>query len=129
MITRRAGKRCEVCGQAKDRSVGRRLEAHERWVYDDQTGVQTLRRLIYLCDMCHTVTHFGRARIKGKAQMALAHLRDVTGMNDQQAQTHIADAFAVWEHRSAHIWTLDLSMLASTTRGFRPCGYRRANPS
>jgi hypothetical protein len=113
MITRRAGKRCEVCGQTKDRSAGRRLEAHERWAYDDQTSVQTLRRLICLCTPCHTVTHFGLTTIKGKAQEAYEHLRAVTGMTDPQAQAHIADAFALWERRSARTWTLDLSMLTS----------------
>jgi hypothetical protein len=42
--------------------------------------VQTLRRLICLCNQCHTVTHFGLAQIRGLADEALAHLRTVTGM-------------------------------------------------
>jgi hypothetical protein len=50
MITNRARDRCEACGHAPDPPTGRRLEAHERWIYDEPTGVQTLRRLICLCN-------------------------------------------------------------------------------
>ncbi|MGH3772821.1 MAG: DUF5710 domain-containing protein [Pseudonocardiaceae bacterium] len=115
MITSRAGRRCEACGQAEDPPTGRRLEAHERWTYDQPSGVQALRRLICLCDQCHTVTHFGLAGIRGLAEVALAHLRTVTGMTDQHARAHIGDAFTLWKDRSARTWTLDLSML--TTAG------------
>jgi hypothetical protein len=115
MITNRAGERCEACGQTADPPTGTRLEAHERWIYSGPTGVQTLRRLICLCNQCHTVTHFGLAQIRGLADEALVHLRTVTGMTDQQARAHIDDAFAQWQARSTRTWTLDLSML--TTAG------------
>jgi hypothetical protein len=115
MITTRAGERCEACGQTSHPPIERRLEAHERWIYDEPTGVQTLRRLICLCSQCHTVTHFGLAQIKGQADEALAHLRAVTGMTDQQARAHRSDAFALWRARSTREWVLDLGML--TTAG------------
>jgi hypothetical protein len=115
MITTRAQERCEACGQTADPPTGRRLKAHERWIYDEPTGVQALRRLICLCNQCHTVTHFGLAQIKGQADEALAHLRTVTGMTDQQAKAHCRDAFARWRERSTREWALDLSML--TTAG------------
>ena len=35
-------------GRAAVRSGGRGLEVHERWDYDDATGVQALRRLLAL---------------------------------------------------------------------------------
>jgi hypothetical protein len=113
MITSRLGERCEACGQTADVPTGRWLEAHERWVYDEPTGVQTLRRLICLCNQCHTVTHFGLAQIKGQADEALARLRTVTGMTDQQAKTHRSHAFSPWRERSTREWALDLSMLTN----------------
>jgi hypothetical protein len=113
MITNRAGKRCEACGQPADPRTGRRLEAHERWIYTEPTKVQTLRRLICLCNECHTATHFGLAQIKGQADQALAHLRTVTGMTDQQARTHCRNAFALWRERSTREWALDLTMLTT----------------
>ena len=117
MVTRRAQRRCEICGAPEDRTVRRWLEAHERWVYDERSRVQTLRRLICLCTDCHTVTHFGYAQVRGLGARAFAHLREVTGMTEAQARRHVEDAFAVWEARSRVVWTLDLSML--TDAGIR----------
>lgn len=111
MITRRAGQECEACGRGEDRALQRRLEAHERWAYDDRTGVQALRRLICLCSDCHLSTHLGRANITGRADQALAHLRAVTGMTDDEVSRHVQQAGEQWTRRSARVWTLDLTML------------------
>ncbi|GAA1874327.1 hypothetical protein GCM10009751_37340 [Myceligenerans crystallogenes] len=111
MITRRAQFRCEVCGAGEDRETRRWLEAHERWTYDDAARTQRLARLICLCTDCHTATHFGRAQVVGVADAALVHLRAVTGMNQAEADAHIAEAFHVWEERSRWTWDLDLSIL------------------
>ena len=111
MITGRAGQRCEICGAGEDRRLRRRLEAHERWAYDDRSGVQALRRLICLCSDCHLSTHLGYANVTGRAEQALAHLRAVTGMTEAQAWRHAEEAGDAWTARSAQLWTLDLSML------------------
>lgn len=113
MITRRAGRRCEACGATEDRERLRWLEAHERWEYNEQTNVQTLRRLVCLCTDCHTTTHFGLAQIRGKDKVALAHLREVTKMTEEEANAHVEQAFAVWKARSEKEWTLDLRVLTS----------------
>ncbi|MFJ5229657.1 DUF5710 domain-containing protein [Kitasatospora sp. NPDC088391] len=118
MIDARAGNRCEVCGAGQDRSADRRLEAHERWTYDEARRVQTLKRLICLCSDCHTVTHFGFARVRGLAPQARAHLIEVTGMTPAEADRHIARAFDLWEARSRVDWTLDLGLL--TGAGITP---------
>ncbi|WP_374210132.1 DUF5710 domain-containing protein [Pseudonocardia sp. McavD-2-B] len=89
MILGRAGHRCEACGATADRDAQRWLEAHERWSYDDRTRTQTLRRLICLCSPCHSSTHIGYANVTGRADEALAHLRHVTGMTDQQTARHV----------------------------------------
>ena len=115
MITRRADNRCEICGAGEDRAVRRWLEAHERWVYDDVTGVQALRRIICLCSDCHLSTHLGYANVTGRAGEALAHLHAVTGMTDTQIVQHLRAANELWTTRSQRIWNLDLSML--TTAG------------
>lgn len=111
MITRRAGRRCEACGAGEDRSVQRWLEAHERWAYDEHASVQTLRRLICLCSDCHLTTHLGYANVTGLADRALAHLREVTGMTDDEIDQHVHDAGELWTRRSARAWELDLGML------------------
>lgn len=111
MITRRAGLRCEACGRGEDRARRRWLEAHERWAYDDESRVQTLRRLVCLCTDCHTATHIGLAGIRGRGEEAAAHLAAVTGMSTREVEQHIDAAFRLWEARSTMTWTLDLSML------------------
>ena len=92
----RSPHRCEACGAAEDRTTLRRLEAHERWHYDDRTGVQALRRLIALCSPCHLVTHFGYSNVTGRTDEAFAHLRAVTGMTQLQAWAHIRAAEDLW---------------------------------
>src|SRR6201991_4309246 len=111
MITRRAREVCEVCGAGQDRAMKRWLEAHERWAYDDRTGVQALRRLICLCSDCHLSTHLGYANVTGRADQALTHLRTVTGMTDAEISRHVHEANETWEIRSQRAWTLDLSIL------------------
>ena len=111
MITRRAGQVCEVCGASQARAAKRWLEAHERWAYDDRTGVQALRRLICLCSDCHLSTHLGYANVTGRADHALAHLRKVTGMTDAEISRHVHEANETWAIRSERVWTLDLSIL------------------
>jgi len=111
MVTRRAGMRCEACGADEDRVTRRWLEAHERWVFDTATHTQRLARLICLCTDCHHTTHYGRAVVFGTSDAAFLHLRAVTGMSKADADTHVAEAFHVWEERSRRTWTLDLSML------------------
>ncbi|KAA1016851.1 DNA primase [Pseudonocardia sp. EV170527-09] len=113
MIRRRAEHRCEACGAEEDRSVRRWLEGHERWSYDDRTGVQTLRRLVCLCSPCHLATHMGYASITGRTQEAQAHLRRVTGMTSRELFRHIDRAGQLWIERSAWTWDLDLRILTS----------------
>ncbi len=64
------GHRCEACRAPADRQGGRGLEVHERWSYDEMTGVQALRRLVALCPACHTTTHYGLAEVTGRADEA-----------------------------------------------------------
>jgi hypothetical protein len=113
-ILRRAGHACEICGASEDRTAGRRLEAHERWAYDEHAGVrvQALRRLICLCSACRLVTHFGYAGVAGRAGEAFAHLRAVTGMTHLQALKHLHTAEQLWIQRFGHVWELNLAILA-----------------
>lgn len=111
MVTSRAGKKCEICGAERDKKAKIRLEAHERWEYDDARHVQILRRLICLCEPCHTATHMGLARIRGVENEAIEHLARVNNWSEAQTADHIPRAFAAWEMRSQVEWSLDISML------------------
>lgn len=107
-VAMNAGTSCEICGHQGSRHA---VECHEVWEYDDQSHVQRLVRLTALCPACHQAKHFGSTSLRGLARVALAHLARVNHWSYQDAQDHVAHALEVWQRRSAHEWTLDLSAL------------------
>jgi hypothetical protein len=105
-----AGERCEVCG---GRGSKHPVECHEVWEYDETTCVQRLVRMVALCPACHEVKHMGLAGIRGRGEIAAAHLAEVNGWTPQVTAVYIDQAFAVWEGRSDRTWSLDVSALAA----------------
>jgi len=103
---------CECCGVDAKKTTTR-LEAHERWDYDEKTQTQKLVRLVALCHECHQSTHIGYARIIGKAKEARLHLQKVRGWSDEECETHIREAFDLWSRRNEVEWHLDLSLITS----------------
>jgi hypothetical protein len=103
-----AGYRCEVCG-----GKGRQhpVECHEIWEYDDDKHVQKLTGLVALCPPCHQVKHFGRTDAIGRGPQALLHLQRVNDWDRHRAANYVMDAFAQWQNRSQHEWTLNLTWL------------------
>lgn len=93
------------------------IEAHERWMYDYSTYTQKLVRLIGLCKQCHLSTHMGFARINGKEQEALSHLKKVRNFTSDELNEHVNVAYAIWTEKNQFIWNLDLSLI--TSNGFR----------
>lgn len=114
-VYKRVNNKCECCQY--DPSGKGSLEAHERWHYNNRTGVQKLMRLIALCKMCHTATHIALADMRGVGDMARAHLMRVTGMDKSDMEDHCERASGIWSDRSNKEWTLDLSII--TDSGFR----------
>ncbi len=109
-VYERAGHRCEVCG---GRGSKHPVECHEVWEYDETIGVQCLVRMIALCPTCHEVKHIGLAGIKGRGEIAAAHLAEVNGWTPQVTAVYVDQAFAVWKDRSDQTWSLDVSTLAA----------------
>lgn len=119
-VLRRAGHRCEICGAPEDRARQQWLDVHERWHYEDRSGVQTLRRLLTVCKPCHLATHFGFAQVKGREDEARAQLAAVTRQSRAQIADHVEHAFAVWDRRSRRVWELDLRILTGVGITVRP---------
>lgn len=105
VIIERAEHRCECCG------AGGRIDCHERWDFDRGTHRQTLKRLVALCQPCHTATHFGLAQIRGLEPQARQHIQTVNGWSWEQTDAHIFEAFDLWAWRSEQLWGLDISMI------------------
>jgi hypothetical protein len=117
-----AGKRCEVCG---GRGSKHPVECHEVWEYDETARVQRLVRMVALCPACHEVKHIGLANIKGRGEIAAAHLAEVNDWTPQVTAVYIDQAFDVWKARSNRTWSLDVSAL--TAYGIDPAIIAEAN--
>ena len=116
-----AGGVCEVCGD-KGKNQGRRynLECHERWHYDDETHIQTLKSLIALCPNCHEVVHFGLSEIRGRGPQALRHLMKVNNCSPEEADNMIRAAGDQWRERSSHPWEVDVTWLENDKITLKP---------
>lgn len=113
-IYERANYTCECCGvNTKEDDTNGRIEAHERWHYNENTKTQKLIRIISLCQQCHQVTHFGLAQIRCKGEEAKQHLMKVRNINSVEAEAHINVAFSLWRKRNEIEWVQDLSLVTS----------------
>ena len=63
----RANGKCMICGRP-----AKRLEAHEKWSYDEKTATQKLEDVIAVCHTCHSVIHIGRTQLMGEEDKAIA---------------------------------------------------------
>lgn len=107
-----AGHVCEICGDVgTNQGFKHKVECHEIWEHDDVNHVQKLTGLIALCPNCHTVKHPGLAQIKGKTDVVIKQLMKVNDMGWSQAVDYMLESFKVWNERSQHQWTLDISFL------------------
>lgn len=100
--------RCVACG---GRGNAHPVECHEQWEYDDRTAVQRLIGCLALCPACHQATHYGLARIRGRAAEADAQLMRVNGWSHLELQSHVANAMTTWKSRSEKDWRLDATWL------------------
>jgi hypothetical protein len=104
------GERCEICGH-----VGS-VQLHEFWKYDDERHVQRLAGFQLLCDMCHSVKHFGRTQTlasQGKLDLKpiVTHFCKINSCPFQDLKVHWRSMYEQWKERSKHRWAQNLSLL------------------
>jgi hypothetical protein len=103
-----AGNVCEICAGVGPRHP---VECHEIWEYDDTNKVQKLTGFLSLCPMCHRVKHIGHAISVGLGPSTVKHLAQVNGLTTTQAWDYVHERAAVWQERSRHNWTVDISFV------------------
>ena len=105
----RAKGRCMICGRA-----GVRLEAHERWAYDEESGTQILTDVVAVCARCHAVIHIGRTQLAGDEERAADWFMQVNGCSyaDYRAALGRANEAHARRNRVSE-WKLDVSWLAA----------------
>lgn len=102
----RADGKCMICGASTTR-----LEAHERWEYDDMNCVQRLEDVIAICRPCHEVIHIGRTQLMGKEGEASEHFMKVNNCTYADYRAALGEANAIHRERSKKEWQLDISAL------------------
>lgn len=104
---------CEECGAAG------RIECHERWSYDERTGVQSLVRLRPLCPSCHETCHLGFARIRGRFDAAFGRLCAINRIRPEERRRYQAEIEGRFLRRSRRTWALDLARLSGRGMSLR----------
>lgn len=103
----RAGGRCAICGRKTDR-----LDAHERWSYDEQNAVQKLEDVIAVCKSCHSVIHIGLTQLRGGEENAEKHFMRVNKCSYVDYRKALGEANEIHQRRNrVSEWKLDLTYL------------------
>ncbi len=102
---KRAGGKCVICGKPG------RLEAHEKWEYDDEKCVQRLADVVGVCRACHEVIHIGRTTLMGREKEASEHFMKVNGCSYTEYRKALGEANEKNIERSKKEWSIDLSWL------------------
>ena len=107
----RAKGKCMICGEPATR-----LEAHERWNYDEENGIQKLDTVIAVCKSCHEVIHIGRTQLLGGEESACAHFMKVNGCSYSEYRKALGEANEAHRRRNKiPEWKLDLTYLKKFT--------------
>ncbi len=103
----RANGKCMIC----ERKVAR-LEAHERWDFDESKKIQKLVDIIAVCHLCHSVIHIGRTQLLGDEDKAIAHYQRVNNCNYATYRKNLGEANQRHQKLSrVDEWGLDISVL------------------
>ncbi len=96
-----------ICGKKTGR-----LEAHERWEYDEENAVQKLADVVAVCRGCHEVIHIGRTQLMGREREAEEHFMKVNGCSYAEYRKALGEANEAHRRRNRVAeWKLDLSYL------------------
>ncbi len=103
----RANGKCMICG-----APAKRLEAHEKWSYDEKNHVQKLEDVVAICRACHEVIHIGRTQLMGREKQACDHFMKVNGCSYAEYRKALGEANEAHQRRNrVPEWKLDISWL------------------
>lgn len=103
---KRAGGKCAVCGRQG------RLEAHEKWSYDEKKALQRLVDVVALCKACHEVKHISRTQLMGRGADAMEHFMQVNGCSQMEYHAALQKMNEEYLRRNkVEGWVTDISWL------------------
>jgi len=102
----RAKGRCSICGRSA------RLEAHEKWSYDEQLALQKLEDVVALCRNCHEIKHVNRTYLVGRGGEAMEHFMKVNGCTQAEYHEELRRTNEEYLRRNrVEGWVTDISWL------------------
>lgn len=102
----RAGGKCCICGR------NTRLEAHEKWSYDEKIALQKLEDVVALCRECHEVKHISRTQLVGRGMEAMEHFMKVNGCSQMDFHEALQEANELYQKRNrVEGWVTDVTWL------------------
>ena len=103
----RAKGRCMICGR-----YTKRLEAHEKWSYDDKLALQKLEDVLALCKNCHEVKHISRTQLMGRGGEAMEWFMQVNECSQMEFHEALGQANAEYKERNkVEGWVTDVTWL------------------
>jgi hypothetical protein len=103
----RSGGTCAICGRKP-----KRLEAHERWSYDEENCVQKLEDVVSLCPACHKTVHIGRSQLMGDGEFCENWFMKVNNCSYAEMRAELGKANEEHVRRNKiSEWRLDLTYL------------------
>jgi hypothetical protein len=103
---KRAGYRCSICGKKA------RLEAHEKWAYDEEKALQKLTDVVALCKECHEVVHISRSQLVGRGDDAMEQFMKVNNCSQMEFHAALHEANEEYKRRNkVENWQTDMTWL------------------
>lgn len=103
----RANGKCMICGR-----YARRLEAHEKWSYDEEKALQKLETVVALCHRCHEVKHISRTQLMGRGGEAMEWFMKVNGCSQMEFHEALGKANEEYVRRNRiEGWAMDITWL------------------
>mgnify|MGYP003306536376 CR=1 FL=1 len=103
----RANGRCSICNQRTNR-----LEAHEKWSYDEENALQKLEDVVALCHRCHEVKHISRTQLIGRGMEAMEQFMRVNKCSQMDYHAALGEANEEYLRRNRVVgWVTDISWL------------------
>ena len=103
----RANGRCMIC-----KRYAKRLEAHEKWSYDEARALQKLEDVVALCHACHEVKHISRTQLMGRGMEAMEHFQKVNDCSQMEFHLALQEANEEYFKRNrVDGWVTDISWL------------------
>ena len=111
----RANGKCMICGRKTER-----LEAHEKWSYDEKKAVQKLEDVVSICHDCHSVIHIGRTQLLGNTEKAENHYMKVNGVSYSEMRKDLGVANEIHKRRNLiSEWITDISLAENILKKYK----------